>query len=104
MLRRALLILVSLAMALAACGDDGGGSTARSATTTSRARSTTTSSTTSDTTTEPPAPVTTAPPPLPFAASIKSVTAEDLYASWRPGCPVPVEQLRALDVRHFGND
>jgi len=32
------------------------------------------------------------------------VTAKDLYASWRPGCPVPVEQLRAIDVRHFGND
>jgi len=41
---------------------------------------------------------------LPFAASIEKVTAQDLYASWRPGCPVPVEQLRAIDVRHFGND
>ena len=41
---------------------------------------------------------------LPFSASIKKVTAQDLYASWRPGCPVPVEQLRAIDVRHFGND
>ena len=117
MLRRALLILVSVAIALAAWGEDEGGETARSTTTTSGARSTTTSSTPSTTTTEPtatttepaatpapPAPVTTAPPPLPFAASIKTVTAEDLYASWRPGCPVPVEQLRALDVRHFGND
>ena len=41
---------------------------------------------------------------LPFAATIETVTAQDLYASWRPGCPVPVEQLRAIDVRHFGND
>ena len=41
---------------------------------------------------------------LPFAATIKTVTAGDLYASWRPGCPVPVEQLRAIDVTHFGND
>ncbi len=41
---------------------------------------------------------------LPFSASIKTVTAADLYASWRPGCPVPVSQLRAIDVTHFGND
>ena len=41
---------------------------------------------------------------LPFTATIETVTAQDLYASWRPGCPVPVEQLRAIDVRHFGND
>ena len=44
------------------------------------------------------------PQVLPFAATIKTVTAQDLHASWRPGCPVPVEQLRAIDVRHFGND
>jgi D-alanyl-D-alanine carboxypeptidase len=41
---------------------------------------------------------------LPFAASIKTVTAADLYASWRPGCPVHFSQLRAIDIRHFGND
>ncbi len=44
------------------------------------------------------------PQVLPFAASIKTVTAQDLYASWRPGCPVPLSQLRAIDVTHFGND
>ena len=109
MLRRAVLVLACVAIAPAACGDDDGEATARRATTTSRAP--TTSSTTSaeeptSTTTSqpPPVPVSTAPPTLPFAASIKTVTAEDLYASWRPGCPVPVEQLRAIDVRHFGND
>jgi hypothetical protein len=41
---------------------------------------------------------------LPYTASIESVTASDLHASWRPGCPVPVSQLRAVDLRHFGND
>ena len=57
------------------------------------------------TTTRPPSPPVTAQPQvLPFAATIETVTAQDLYASWRPGCPVPVEQLRAIDVRHFGND
>lgn len=30
------------------------------------------------------------------------MTADDLYASWRPGCPLDVEQLRALDVTHWG--
>lgn len=39
-----------------------------------------------------------------FAATIKSVTTADLYASWRPGCPVPVDQLRAIDVTHLGFD
>jgi hypothetical protein len=40
----------------------------------------------------------------PYTASIHAVSADDLYASWRPGCPVPVEQLRAIDLRHLGND
>ncbi len=49
-------------------------------------------------------PVTAQPQVLPFRAAITRVTASDLYASWRPGCPVPVDQLRAIDVTHFGND
>jgi hypothetical protein len=40
----------------------------------------------------------------PFTASIETVTAEELHASWRPGCPVPVDQLRAVNARHLGND
>ena len=43
-------------------------------------------------------------PPAPFAASIHTVTATDLYVSWHPGCPVPVSHLRAVDVTTFGND
>lgn len=83
-------------------------------TSTSTSTSTSVASTTTDepapaavttTTTRPPSPSVTAQPQAqPFAASIKTVTAQDLYASWRPGCPVPVEQLRAIDVTHFGND
>ena len=45
-----------------------------------------------------------APPPPAFAAAVSLVTATDLSASWRSGCPVPVEQLRALDVSHWGFD
>ena len=101
-----------------ACGDDDPERAADTTTTTTR-RSTTTTSTTTITTVakKPPATTTTTtrpssppvtpappPPPRPFAAKIERVTASDLYASWRPGCPVPVEDLRAVDVRHFGND
>jgi hypothetical protein len=44
-----------------------------------------------------------APPPA-FVSKITTVTARDLYATWRPGCPVPVDQLRAVDVSHWGFD
>ena len=66
-----------------------------------------TTSSTSTTSTEPPstnlAPAPTEPAP-PFEASISEVTAADLGSSWRPGCPVAPEALRALDVRHWGYD
>ena len=96
-----------------ACGDADAARTADTTTTTRRATTTTASTTTIEpekpdattTTTRPPSPPVTAEPPArPYAAKIETVTADDLYASWRPGCPVPVEQLRAVDVRHFGND
>jgi hypothetical protein len=118
MVRWALLALSSLLLALFACGGDDDSDIAAEATSTTR-RSTTTTSTTASTTTttadaRPAATTTTARPPsppvtaqpqvLPYAATIKTVTAADLYASWRPGCPVPVDQLRAIDLRHFGND
>jgi hypothetical protein len=40
----------------------------------------------------------------PAAASIEPVTAADLPASWRPGCPVGPESLRRLTVTHVGFD
>jgi hypothetical protein len=108
--------LLLAAAGLVGCADSAGLTADRDAPTTSTTTSTTstTSTTTSTsappepaavTTTRPPSPPVTAQPQvLPFKASIKTVTAEDLYASWRPGCPVPVSQLRAIDVTHFGND
>ena len=108
--RRAALALVGALAALAGCTDDEAPVTARVTTT---VEDRTTTSSTSTTRAEPVAttttsrllpPTTTESPPRPYAAAIRTVTADDLYASWRPGCPVPVEQLRALDVRHFGND
>src|SRR5688572_6417851 len=117
MLRRAIVALSGVLMAVAACQSAEGDVRAVDDTTTSTRRTTSTTPTTTTTTTpraqpaatttttRPPSPPITAQPTvLPFAASIETVTAQDLYASWRPGCPVPVEQLRAIDVRHFGND
>lgn len=102
------------AVGLVAC-DEGGGdvratdrpsSSSSSSTVTTRAPTTTRApAPAAATTTRPPSTGVTAQPQVqPFAASITTVTAQDLYASWRPGCPVPVEQLRAIDVTHFGND
>jgi len=39
-----------------------------------------------------------------FSSSISTVTADDLHASWRPGCPVDVDLLRAVDMTHWGFD
>ncbi|MEQ1787337.1 MAG: M15 family metallopeptidase [Acidimicrobiales bacterium] len=126
-IRPTLTALLLVAVGLGACGESAG-ETAGDPTSTSRA--TTSSSTTTEpstttietttttttavpppapaavTTTRPPAPpVTAAPVPAPpFSAAIRTVTADDLYASWRPGCPVHFSQLRAIDVTHFGND
>jgi hypothetical protein len=121
--RRVLLALCFVLIAAVACdGDDDGALRADNTTSTTSTTSTTGPTTTSTTaapsttttraappaatttTRRPSPPVTAEPQVLPFAATIKTVTAQDLYASWRPGCPVPVEQLRAIDVRHFGND
>lgn len=39
-----------------------------------------------------------------FASSVAPVTAQELHASWRPGCPVPPEQLRSVSASHWGFD
>jgi D-alanyl-D-alanine carboxypeptidase len=118
--------LLLAASSLVACADSPGVTAGREVTTTERSTSTTrattttststtsTSTTTTTSTTIAPAAVTTTRPPsppvtaqpqvLPFTATIGTVTAADLYASWRPGCPVHFTKLRAIDVRHFGND
>ena len=48
-------------------------------------------------------PSTRAAPPPP-AATVHPVTAAELGASWRPGCPVEPRQLRRIDVNHVGFD
>ena len=42
--------------------------------------------------------------PHAFESAVEPVTATDLSASWRPGCPLPVGQLRLLRVSHWGFD
>ncbi|CAN5816461.1 M15 family metallopeptidase [soil metagenome] len=39
-----------------------------------------------------------------FDSSVAPVDAADLPASWRPGCPVPPEELRRVTIRHWGFD
>ncbi len=48
--------------------------------------------------------VTTAVSTAPFASSVATVTASDLGGSWRAGCPVAVEDLRAVTIRHHTPD
>jgi hypothetical protein len=48
------------------------------------------------------APPTTAAPA--FASEVQVVTAAQLGSSWRPGCPMGPEQLRAVEVSHWGYD
>jgi hypothetical protein len=52
---------------------------------------------------------TTAPPPTPPAfdsaiAVIDEATAVRMTTSWRPGCPVPLSELRLLTLDHWGYD
>ncbi len=81
-----------------ACGaddDEGAGRT-----TTAPAPASTTAA--SPSSTAPPS-TTTATMPA-FASSVETVTAEQLHASWRPGCPHPVEDLRLVRASHWGFD
>lgn len=64
----------------------------------------------------PPSPPTPAPAPsstptsltptsaAPRPATVSAVTAADLGATWRPGCPVPPDQLRRVELDHWSYD
>jgi D-alanyl-D-alanine carboxypeptidase-like protein len=43
-------------------------------------------------------------PPALAGGTVEPVTAAELGASWRPGCPVEPEQLRRVSVDHIGFD
>lgn len=43
-------------------------------------------------------------PPAPAGATVQRVSAAELGASWRPGCPVEPGRLRRVGVSHLGFD
>ncbi len=51
-----------------------------------------------------PTPSSASAPPAPAGATVQPVTAAELGASWRPGCPVEPGQLRRIAVDHIGLD
>ena len=91
-----LLVLGLVAASLTGCGNGGGDTGARAASTTAP--------TVAPTTTAPPAPPVTTPPttaPPAFTAEVAPVTAAELGASWREGCPVGPDQLRSVAVTYW---
>jgi hypothetical protein len=122
-------LAVALLVGLAACGGDDaarvdesvtastrGPATSDGATSTTAAAGDPSTSTSvvgttaaASSSTSPSSPSPTTPPPTttlapPFASSIETVTAEQLGVSWRAGCPIGPEQLRAVNVSHWGYD
>jgi hypothetical protein len=49
-----------------------------------------------------PAPPPASAPPAPAPATVRPVTAADLGASWRPGCPLEPGRLRLVEIDHIG--
>lgn len=82
--------------------DGASSSTLASSTSTTSTTITTVPTTTSPTTTS--TTTTTQPPSPPFQSSIETVVAADLASSWRPGCPVAVEDLRRVTLSHWNYD
>ena len=51
-----------------------------------------------------PAPPSASAPPAPAAATVHPVTAAELGATWRPGCPVEPGRLRRVEINYIGFD
>ena len=71
------------------------------------ATSTTASSMPTTSATRSPVPPTTAPLPAGFDSSVSEIdaaTAARMTTSWRPGCPVPLRDLRLVRITHWGFD
>lgn len=98
----ALLALILVASATAGCGDGSDNDNA--------VKPTGPSTTVAPSTTTPPPPSTTVPAPptttavAAFSGTIAPVTAADLGASWREGCPVGPDSLRMLTLSYWGFD
>lgn len=84
-----LTTIVGLLMVTGACVDDADRTDERSTTTDPVGVTSTSTATTI--------------PPV-YDVVITTVTEADLGSSWRDGCPVPPEQLRSIDLTHWGFD
>lgn len=93
---RALALTIAVAVAVPACGDDAESETSRPEPAPSSEAVTTTTA---------PRPPTTTTPTFDGAITpIDAAARERMTASWRPGCPVPLEDLRLLTLDHWGLD
>lgn len=96
------------ALLASACGNEGAAvadvpTTSLAPTTTAAPTTTTSTTTTAPEPTAPPAAAVEVAPPDVFTAVVASVTEAELGPSWRPGCPVPVEDLRRIDMPHWND-
>ena len=73
-------------------------------TTTAAPRRTTTAAAPTSASSPPPTATTAAPRTSDFSATVAAVTAADLGASWREGCPVGPEELRLVRLSVWGFD
>jgi hypothetical protein len=97
-------VAAGLLLALAACSS--GGSSPRSSPPRHVSTSTSSSTTSTSTTTARPTSTTVAVPQYAFTAAPidGTVRARVDGHSWRPGCPVPIEQLRYVQLSYWGFD
>jgi D-alanyl-D-alanine carboxypeptidase len=94
---RRLALVVSVVVLVPACSSGGRAESER--TPTSRTSSVASAPTTVSATTEPSSPA------FDWAVSgIDEATRARMPYSWRPGCPVPLEELRLLTLEHWGYD
>jgi len=97
---RAAIVLALACLVAVSCAGNGD-DRARSRATTA---STTAAPTTAAPTTASPTTVAVTAPPT-FDGGVEAIPdAARLHASWRPGCPVPLEDLRVLSLDHWGLD
>ncbi len=89
-------------LAAAACG--GQGEAQRATEPGAHAPSGISAAPTTATSTTTPATTTTKPPPTAWEWPVGHAPAARMTASWRPGCPVPLADLRLLEVNHWGFD
>src|SRR5829696_1038550 len=97
---RRIATLVALMGVCAAVPQCGSTPPARQSSSLSSSQSTSTTSTLSSSPSHPAPP----PPAAPSPATVGPVTAAELGATWKPGCPVGPEALRRVEMNYLGFD